>query len=185
MSLNNTTLSGAIAAGDVYLTLASGTGAAVGKFLKVDDEFMAIQSIDNSPTLKVARGQNGTLAVDHATGATVAMGLGSDFPPIPAARQYTYGAAGAIAVAPGVHILQTGAGSAMTLADPTGDQDGIELAFQAADAHAYTVTNTTGFNGGGTGSDVATFGGAKGDSFAVRAVNRQWLVTSLHNVTLG
>lgn len=185
MSINATTLVGNISATDTQITLASGTGVAVGKFIQIDDETMLIQSIDQSPVLKVARGQNGSAAVTHSTGTFAYVGLGSDFPPIPAPRTYTYGAAGALTVAPGTHILNTGAASAFTLRDPTGAEEGLEMLIMAATAHAYTVTNTTGFNGGGSGADVATYGGAVGDNFRIKAVNRKWNVEYVRNVTLG
>jgi hypothetical protein len=192
MSLNATTLSGAISSTDTLVRLASGTGAEVGKLVKVDNEFMQIQNVDLSPFIKVARGQRGTLAVDHASGAVVNLGPANDFAPPPnspalqpSKRQYTYGAAGAIEKADGTHLLNTGAASAMTLAAPTGDQNGMRLRIVAQTAHAYTVTYSTGFNGGGAGVDVATLGGAVGDNMEIEAINGTWLVLSTRNVTLA
>jgi hypothetical protein len=185
MALNATTLSGGITANQVVITLASGTGAAVGKFLKVDSEFMKITNIDNSPQIGVQRGINGTAAVAHATTATVNIGFGYDFPYVPAPRTYTYGASGAITVAPGTHILKGPAGSVtMTLASPTGAQNGYVMKLTAATAEAYTVTCTAGFNGGSTASDVATYG-AIGDSLTIEAVNGVWNVIANEGVSLG
>lgn len=183
MSLNATTLSGAISADATQVTLASGTGAAVGKFLKVDSEMLLVQNIDNSPVLKVMRGVAGTAAVAHATDAIAVLGLGSDFPPIPAPRQYTYDAAGAITVAPGLHVLNSGAADAMTLDDPSLGDDGMELSIVAATAHAYTVAGT--FNAGGGGADLETLGGAVGDGFTVVARGGKWLVVSSKNATIS
>ena len=43
-----------------------------------------------------------------------------------------------------------------------------------------------GFNGGSTASDVATFGGARGDSFTITAYQGVWYTAgALRNVTLG
>jgi len=187
MSLNATTLSGAVTADQTKINLASGTGAAVGKFLRTDSEVMLVQGIDNSPLLDVARGQRGTSAVAHATGARAVLGLGSDFPVIPEPRTYSYGAAGALTVAPGVAILKSGAASAMTLRDPLANEEGLEITIIAADAQAYTVSNAagSGFNGGGAGGDVGTFGGAIGDNFVIRVTNGIWDVVTSKNVTLG
>jgi hypothetical protein len=82
--------------------------------------------------------------------------------------------------------LVTGTAGAFTITDPTSAQEGAEMVIMAKDAEAYTVTYaTTGFNGGGSGSDVATFGGAIGDNFHIRAVNKVWNVLTKTNVTLG
>jgi hypothetical protein len=142
--------------------------------------------------LKVMRGVAGTIAADHETLAPAVIGLPEDFPaPVnspaltPAPRSYAYGAAGAILVKEGLHVLNTGAASAMTLAAPTAAQDGMKLRIVAATAHAYTVTYTTGFNGGGAGVDEATFGGAIGDNMEIVAVKGTWYVLSTRNVTVA
>ncbi len=187
MALNATTLAGAVGTYDTVLTLTSGTGAAVGKFLKVDSEFMKVTDITNSPQIGVMRGYAGTAAVAHATLATAVLGLPADFPRIAAPRTYTYGASGALTVAPGLHILKGPAGSVtMTLATPTAAQNGIEMIISAATAEAYTVTTPVGvgFNGGGSASDVATYN-AIGDTLIVQAINGIWNVTGNEGVVLG
>lgn len=184
--MNATTLNGAIGVSDNQIRLTSGTGAAVGSLIKVDDEKMRILNIDLTPVVSVSRGINGTAAAAHATLATVDIGTPDEFAQIPAPGQYTYGAAGALQVKPGVHVLKSGAASAMTLRAPTGAENGIELEVVAATAHAYTVTQTTpGFNNAGTSGDVGTFGGAIGDNFRIRAINGQWHVMTATNVTVA
>lgn len=192
-----TTLNGAITATDTLIRLTSGTGAVVGRLIKIDNEYLLIQNIDLSPSVKVARGQRGSLAVDHATLATVNIGTPDEFSPIappayvgsgsiqPGLRQYTYGAAGALTVAEGTHVLKTGTAGAMTLVAPTGQQNNTRMRITAATAHAYTVTYTTGFNGGGAGADVATFGGAIGDTLELEAINNTWFVIATRNVTIA
>jgi hypothetical protein len=60
------------------------------------------------------------------------------------------------------------------------------LTIVATTAQAHTVTfSTIGFNEAGSGGDVATFGGAKGDSMMLVARNGAWFTASLRNVTLG
>ena len=86
-------------------------------------------------------------------------------------------------------FLITKAGvAAMTLADPTATtHDGLTLTFIAGTANAHTLDNSagSGFNGAGAGSDVGTFGGAKGDNIVIMAYGGDWLKVSAVNVTLG
>lgn len=91
----------------------------------------------------------------------------------------------AISIKDGV-VMATGTARAMTLAAPTpGDDDGKILKVVAGSAAAHTVTAAGGFNGGGTGSDVGTFGGAIADQITVVAWKGVWYVISNTNVTLG
>ena len=78
-----------------------------------------------------------------------------------------------------------GTTTAVTLPDPDTSRNGTFLLIIATSASAHTVTNTTGFNGGGGASDVATFGGAVGDSMILTAFNGTWLVVALNNVTIA
>lgn len=93
---------------------------------------------------------------------------------------------GAIAVKSGIVAITKGTAAALTLASPTDvTDDGKRLLITATTAAAHTVTLTAGFNGGSTGTDVATFGGAIGDNMEIVAYGGKWLVVSLRNVTLG
>lgn len=94
---------------------------------------------------------------------------------------------GAITIKDGVAITTKAGVCAMTLAAPTpGDDDGKILKVYAATANAHTLTQTTpGFNGGGTASDVGTFGGAIGDTISVVAWQGVWYVIANTNVTLA
>lgn len=77
--------------------------------------------------------------------------------------------------------------AAMTLADPAAGLEGAVVVFTATTANAHTVSNAagSGFNAGGAASDVATFGGAVGDGFAIVAAGQKWNVIVTKNVTLG
>lgn len=202
MALSSTTLNGAITATAKQVKLTSGTGVTVGMFIQIDNESLFVVDISQSPTFTVTRGQLGSQAAAHNTLSVAVFGVPGDFqqssnPPsyIPRGifEQVSYGAAGAIAV-PTVNSyisLKSGASSAMTLNDPALDNDAYVI-IQAADAKAYTVdngsTNNTsgsGFNAGGTTSDVGTFGGAIGDNMVFQANAGKWLVITLRNVTLG
>lgn len=97
---------------------------------------------------------------------------------------------GAISVPSGnVTYMITKAGvAAMTLVNPTATtHDGLRLTFMATTANAHTLDNSAGagFNDGGAGSDVGTFGGAKGDNIVIEAYQGKWYVVSKVNVTLA
>lgn len=84
-------------------------------------------------------------------------------------------------------ITKAGVGT-ITLAAPTATtHDGIEVTLTSTTANAHLVTHggTLGYNAGGTATDVATFGGAIGDSFTVFAYNGAWYTKANINVTLG
>lgn len=85
-------------------------------------------------------------------------------------------------------ITKSSAPAELTLADPTSpDHDGVLLTFVSATAKAHTLDNGagSGFNGGGAGTDKATFGGAIGDSITIAAYGGKWYVVGSVNVTLG
>ena len=82
-------------------------------------------------------------------------------------------------------VITKGGVAALTLENPSADQNGHVMTIVSATAHAHTVTNTSGFNDGGTASDVATFGGAKGDAMVIVAFNQRWYTLTLRNVTLA
>jgi hypothetical protein len=193
--MNATTLNGAITSTATTIRLTSGTGVDVNDFIKIDSEFLKVLDVATSPMIRVSRGHNGTLAAAHATLATVNVGSPSEFPPTspyPVAdgsgqpdRTYTYGASGALTVAPGLHILKGPAGAVtMTLADPTGAQNGMRMTIVAATAEAYTVTNTTGYGAGGGSLDVATYN-AIGDTLVLQAVNGVWMIVGNVGVTIA
>ncbi len=85
--------------------------------------------------------------------------------------------------ASGFVMIGGGSATAITLSAPV--SEGVELTFVATTAQAHTVTSALGFNAGGSGKDVATFGGAIGDTFTVFSYNGYWYVKTSTNVTLG
>jgi hypothetical protein len=97
---------------------------------------------------------------------------------------YDYTASGAIDVATGIVTLSGGI-LAMTLAAPTGDQEGTRMNIRSKSAHAHTVTFTGGLNGAGASQDVGTFGGAIGDGIELIAVNLVWQIVANRNVTVA
>lgn len=96
----------------------------------------------------------------------------------------TYTASGAITPQPGLSFIN-GSTRAMTIIDPTYQQNGMSMCVVATNASAHTLTYTAGFGGGTTSRDVATFGGAVNDNICFIAFNKVWWVLSTRNVTLG
>lgn len=94
---------------------------------------------------------------------------------------------GAITIVDGYVYLTKAGVAAMTLADPPKKFKGTTLTIIALTANAHTVSNAagSGFNGGGAGADVGTFGGAVGDKLVLTAYNGVWYVVDNTNVTLG
>lgn len=202
MSITLTTLASAVAAGDLSIRVASATGALTKNVIQIDSEFYTQTATADGVVIPVRGGEQGTYNQVHNAGAVVLMGLASDFPaappgaaiPQPVAPSWTvatYTVAGAITIPTtkqNVYVkLSAGSGIALTLADPTAAQEGQEMLIQAEAAQAYTVSNAagSGFNSGGAGTDVATFGGAIGDNMHIKAVGTKWNVILLRNVTLG
>lgn len=74
--------------------------------------------------------------------------------------------------------ITKGSGGVYTLAAPTsGTHDGVRITIMSTTAFAHTVTATTvGTNDGGTASDVATFGAAKGNNLTLEAHAGDWWV---------
>lgn len=86
------------------------------------------------------------------------------------------------------HYFTKAGVAAMTIVDPTATtHDGVRLTFVATTANANTLSNAagSGFNAGGAGSDVATFGGAIGDLIVIEAYQGKWYVIDKTNVTLA
>lgn len=205
-ALTKTTLASPYTAGDLTMKVTSasaGTGSAgfvKGSIIRVDNEFFKQTADAQGTVIPVRGGEQGTWCQSHNTLSAVFAGSGADFPspppgqatPVPVSASVnhaTYSAAGAIAVPSTLQNvtvdLVAGSAVAMTLAAPTSAQEGMEMIIMAKDAFAYTVTSTGGFNAGGTGTDVGTFGGAIGDNLHIRAVNLLWNVISKVNVTLA
>lgn len=100
----------------------------------------------------------------------------------------TASADGAVTAKAGTVFVTKAGVAALTLADPvTVTDDGKKLLVISTTANAHTLSNAagSGFNAGGSASDVGTFGGAIGDNIEVIAKGGKWLVITKTNVTLG
>jgi hypothetical protein len=70
-AIPQTTLNGAITASDTTITLANASGLPTQGFVNIDNETIAYQNIVGNQIVNAWRGQNGTTAVSHLTGANV------------------------------------------------------------------------------------------------------------------
>lgn len=89
---------------------------------------------------------------------------------------------GPCTIADGTVYITKGSACAITLDAPPLDMNDATLTFQSTGAYAHTVTYTAGFNGAGSGADVATFGTLAGNNFTIKALDGVWYK---HGTPLG
>jgi hypothetical protein len=201
MALATTTLSAAVAVGDTSIVVASATSVAAGRLIRIDNEVLRVGAgYASGTTVPVIRGLEGTVTAAHVSGANVTHGLASDFaspvaggpqsfsPNVRARTVTSYGAATAITLpTPGsdaVAILNGTVALAMTLANPTKDQDGDFLYIIGNGKAAHTVTYTAGFGNAGGNYDVATFATGGQNGILAVAANGIWVALSSMTGTL-
>lgn len=187
MALNRTTLSAAVTVDDKQITVASLTGVAVGNIVLVNGEKMRVLAVPSAATLPVdvLRGIGGTTVTSHPVTSGVAVGLPEDFAkPLalpPREREMrSYSAAGAIALPrPGNDMVAVIIGTsalAMTLANPSVDQDGDLLIVVASGKAAHTLTYAAGVGEGGGTFDVGTFSATLQGGCILMAVRGFWVL---------
>lgn len=192
MSLTTTTLAAAMGASDTKCLVTSATGFTANYPFKVDQEWFVVDnSYTSGTTVSFRRGQNGTFAAAHATGANLTVGPAADFAspsatviaayPLSGLRRklISYTASGAItlptsgedmqAVLNGTSVL------AMTIAAPTKDIDGSMLTVIGNGAAAHTITFTGGLSGAGTSYDVITVNATAPIAVTAVACNGLWV----------
>lgn len=194
----STTLAAAVAASDRTILLTSGTSAAVGMVVKMEQEYSTIAAIasDGVTITLGVRGIYGSAVQAHKILSPVEVSAATDFPgtptgsaiPIPYATPEltTYGASGAILI-PNEDariFINKASAAAMTLALPSTAQDGLTLTIQAGTAAAHTVTTPTATGFKNT-TGTATFGGAIGDCMVIQAYKGLWLPVVATNVTFA
>ena len=191
MSLANTTLGAACAIGDKQITVAAATGVAVGYRIRVGDEVMQVGKgyVAASLTVPVSRGQDGTVAVAHPSGAQVTVGAAADwaqqgapqtldaFPIAMRAKVITeYSADGAISLPPAggdaLAVISGTAHTGLTLAAPTKDLNGSKLGILDLTGAAHVITIASGFGGGAL--NTATFDSSGRCYFELIAYNEIW-----------
>lgn len=203
MALSATTLSGAITADQVTIKVASATGFAKGRLIKIDDEFLlqtAEADATATTTIPVRRGVNGTQAKAHVTAALVRVGnpsnvngpsdwLGSEVT-TPSAyplsgrqrRVISKSAAATLAlgddIVPGTDTVVELNGTsviALTIPVPTKDMDGDLLIIAGNGAAAHTLTFTGGLSGAGSSYDVLTVNATAPTASMFVAINGLWM----------
>lgn len=195
MALTATTLASAKATNDVVINLTSATGALPKMLALVDAEWMRITSNALTPVLGVVPGYLGSTAGPHGILAPVIYGVQSDFVnvgvvPRGTVTSQSFGVSGAITGPGGVgtvptsdvaiiYLTKAGVG-AMTLAAPAIDQQNT-LVFISTTAQAHTITMA----GNAAATDVATFGGAVGNSCTMKASNGVWACVAQNGVTVA
>ena len=148
MALANTTLGAACAVGDSKVLVAAATGFAIGVKFRIGDEDFKVTKgyVAASLTVPVLRGQDGTVAVAHPSGAQVTVGAGSDWAQEGAAQTIDaypiamrartireYSASGAIALPTAgsdLLVVLSGVATAMTIVVPTKDLNGSRVTIE-------------------------------------------------------
>jgi hypothetical protein len=177
------------------INLTSATGALPKMLALVDAEWMRITSNALTPVLGVVPGYLGSTAGPHGILAPVIYGVQSDFVnvgvvPRGTVTSQSFGVSGAITGPGGVgtvptsdvaiiYLTKAGVG-AMTLAAPAIDQLNT-LVFISTTAQAHTITMA----GNAAATDVATFGGAVGNSCTMKASNGVWACVAQNGVTVA
>lgn len=192
MALVTTTLAAAVAVADNVITVASATSLTAGRLIRIDGEYMEInQAYTGGVTVGVLRGQEGSVTAAHQSGANVVTALASDLASAPSqvnegvlypgqmsVTTTSYSAAGAIAFGLSqwtIAIINGTSALAMTIANPTKDQDGCYLHIVANGKAAHTVTYTAGLGNGGASFDVGTFSATLAMSSLLVACNGFWV----------
>lgn len=190
MAFVTTTLASPASLSDVSIVVASATGVAAGMFARCDGEIMQVaKSYTSGVTIPVQRGLE-SAASTHKITANVTFGLASDFasppaglelgvtnPVTPAFPMFSYSTtATAITPVQGIHIINGTGALALTLANPTKDQDGQIMFIMANGKAAHTVTYAAGVGNGGATMDVGTFNATEATGCALMAVNGFWVL---------
>jgi hypothetical protein len=194
MALTTTTLAADCAEDASKITVTSATGIAQADIIKIDDEVLKVTKgyVVGSTIVPVLRGQSGTVPSAHPSGANLTHdtpdGFGNPaaqvvpaYPLAGRARTLTsYTDAGAIALpTPGtdaVAVINGTSTIAMTLANPTKDQDGDILVIIGNGKSASTVTYTAGLGNAGSGYDVLTLQNAGQVACMLMACNGIWVL---------
>jgi hypothetical protein len=193
MALATTTLSSAVGLNDTFIVVASATSVAGGRYVRVDGEFMQVaKSYVTGTTVPVLRGVDGTATATHKASANVVHGLVTDFanppaglelgqidPITPAIPIFSYSAAGAITPVQGFHIINGTGALAMTLANPTADQDGQLMWIGSNGKAAHTVTYAAGYGNVGATADVMTFNATQQQAYLAIALNGFWCLVNM------
>jgi len=186
MALTRTVLTGACSATDNEVLLTSIAGLQVSNNIVVDGEVMRVLSVPAAATVPVGvlRGVRGTAVAAHPASSAATFGPPSDFAPGARSQRrevVSYSAAGVIAnPTPGtdrVAVINGTTALAMTIGNPSKDNEGDMLIIISNGKGAHTVTYTTvGLGGGAAATDLATFSTVAQMSLALIAANELWVL---------
>jgi hypothetical protein len=191
MALTVTSLAVAQSATELSFKATSATGATVGGFAKIGEEFERILAI-NGTTISVARrGEFGGRVTAHTILESVVFGLDSDTLDLPAYEvaplpftefdMVNIGANGAIAVPtrPTHYFISKGSALASsTFADPSAAQNGLVVKFTGVTDFAHVVT-TVSVHDGTTGDHTTLTSPAfSGGTLTLIAYNTEWFVVA-------
>lgn len=211
MAFTLTTLSAAVGKNDVTITVASLTGIAVGSLIGIDNEIVKVvapfPTAATTPVF-VLRGQEGTEQKAHPVSSQVKIGatqtslapadwaqnqagsaslggFAANFP----RNLLGYSASGAITL-PGqgqdmVAVLNGTGALAMTLANPTTEQDGSRIVIVGNGKAAHTVTYTAGLGNVGATADVITFAAAQSQGIELFACGGFWVGLGMNTAVAG
>ncbi|HEX6038911.1 hypothetical protein [Longimicrobium sp.] len=194
MALTRTTLSSAVVVADTSIVVASATGFAADRIVRIDQEFMVVQkSYSSGTTIPVRRGQLGTKNVAHVASAGVVVGTAADDWDAPGVAAVvnnptagrpriiesitadnstvTHSAAGTdhVVILNGTSVIN------LTVPVPTTDMDGDELNILANGTAAHVITFTGGIGGEGSSYDVITSNANGPVAYKFVACNAVWL----------
>lgn len=197
MALTNTTLAVAVTnPAGLRVKLTSATAIAVGDIVKINDEYMIVNAIGDTPWIDVrGRGSYGTRAKAHAILSPVTFGPQADFAPYEfdyegeGSEQIAIGADGVITLPERKNVVvimnKATALATTTLADPSDAQDGQTVKLICGTNAAHVVTFTT-LHDGTTGvHTTATFAAFIGASLTVRANAGHWDVLANNACTIS
>ncbi len=191
MALVNAVLTAACGVSDSKIAVDAATGFAIGNSVRIGDEELKVTKgyVAASLIVPVLRGQNGSVAVAHASGAQVTVGAAVDWSQTGAPQTVTsypiagravvvseYSADGAIALPPAgadaFAVLIGTAHTGMTLANPTKDLNFSRLTILDLTAAAHVVAIASGING--SSLDTLTFDASGRCAITLLAYNELW-----------
>jgi hypothetical protein len=197
MALTSTALAADLSASSLKIRVASATGFAVGRIIRIDNEFMEQTAAASGVVIPVKRGVMGSATLAHDTLADVTVGLPEDYPAVPPGNRLatepskftmiTVGENGTFA-APGggdglVVLKKATALGTTTLTDPTLAQDGTTLVVTNGTAAGHVITGT--FRDGTTGAHTtATYEAFAGATMTLVAQDGGWNVVALNQVAI-
>ena len=201
MALVATSNSAAVSATDTEITVASATSVAAGRLIRLNEEWMKVQSgYSSGTTVPVLRGVNGSVTAAHEVSSILVHGDADDFDTdpdgvpeavtVPAQRGRrirSYTAAGAITLPKAgedmVAIINGTSTIAMTVAAPPADIDGSILYVFGNAKSASTVTFASGVGNAGSSYDVITLQNAGNVGVMAIALNGFWNIPAAPAIT--